>query len=795
MPAESVPSDARRLRLVVTGVVQGVGFRPFVYRLAHSLGLTGWVRNDPSGVVIEIEGSEASVRQFRERLPREAPPLSSIESCDEERVRPLGDSSFEIHETDRTDRPTALVTPDTATCDDCLRELFDPTDRRHRYPFINCTNCGPRFTIVTGMPYDRPYTTMASFEMCDRCLAEYEDPLDRRFHAQPNACPDCGPSVRLLGDGGTPPDGGDPISRSAAAIREGAVVAVKGLGGYHLACLAGDESAVTSLRGRKHREDKPFAVMVPNLAAAEQLVRIDDLERTLLQGRERPILLLRRRADAGVADAVAPGQRDLGLMLPYSPVHHLLLADVGAPLVMTSGNVSDEPIAYRDEEALERLSGIADLFLVNDRPIHTRTDDSVLRTVDLGGEHRPMMIRRSRGFVPVPVRLPRAAAGPLLACGAHLKNTFTLAAGRRAWVGHHIGDLENYATLRSFREGIEHFEKLFEVEPESVVHDLHPDYLSTRYGLDRADESGLKALGVQHHHAHLAACLAEHGHEGPALGAVYDGTGHGGDGTVWGGELLLGGLRDFERIGHLWPVRLPGGEAAVRQPWRMACAWLCELEEGTPEIPSWLDERIDPDAWRAVARLARSGLGSPITTSVGRLFDAVSALCGIRLEVSYEGQAAIELEMAASAADGEPASPARERDTPGVEPGYPFPVIRPSGAPFLIDAREAVGAVLRDMKAGVAPGLVARRFHAGLADATAGACAVEAGRRGLDAVALSGGVFQNLLLLERTAARLRYAGLQPLVPQLLPPNDGGISYGQAAVLAARRAASGGRENT
>lgn len=784
------PCGARRLRFVVNGVVQGVGFRPFVYRLATSLGLSGWVRNDPSGVVIEVEGTDVDLGRFRERLLDEAPPLSSIESWTDEDVPPVGDANFEIRETARTARPTALVTPDTATCDDCLRELFEPADRRHRYPFINCTNCGPRFTIVTGIPYDRPYTTMASFEMCDRCLAEYEDPLDRRFHAQPNACPECGPTVRLLDGDGVLAGSGDPISRAAAALRAGAIVAVKGLGGYHLACLAADEAVVSALRSRKHREDKPFAVMVPDLKTAERLVRIDELERMLLGGRERPIVLLRRRPDAAVAGAVAPDRRDLGLMLPYSPVHHLLLADVGEPLVMTSGNVSDEPIAYRDDEALERLSEIADLFLVNDRPIHTRTDDSVLRAVSLGGERRPLMLRRSRGFVPVPLSLPSAAARPVLACGAHLKNTFTLAEGERAWVGHHIGDLENYATLRSFRMGIEHFERLFDVEPEAVAYDLHPDYLSTRYGLDRAESDGLQAIGVQHHHAHLAACLAEHGHEGPVVGAIYDGTGYGTDGTVWGGELLVGDLHGFERIGHLWPVRLPGGEAAVRQPWRMACAWLCELEDGVPEVPPWLEEEVDPTAWRAVARLARSGLGSPVTTSAGRLFDAVSALCGIRLEVSYEGQAAIELEMAASAVAGEQAASGAMRRRPGMEDGYPLPILRPPEAPFVLDAREMVHAVVKDLAAGTAPDRVARRFHAGLADATAEICAVEAGRRGLDSVVLSGGVFQNVLLLERTAARLGEAGIQALVPQLLPPNDGGISYGQTAIWAARRARSG-----
>lgn len=807
--------SVRRVRVRVTGVVQGVGFRPFVYRLATGLGLGGFVLNDPGGVTIEVEGDADAVRAFVDRLPREGPPLSAIETCEAVEVAPGGASGgaggderrearFEIRESERAERPSALVTPDTATCGDCLGELFDPADRRYRYPFINCTNCGPRFTIVRGIPYDRPYTTMAGFEMCGPCRAEYEDPLDRRFHAQPNACPACGPTVRLVDAEGVEASAADPIALAAAALRDGAIVAVKGLGGFHLACTADDDAAVSRLRGRKHREDKPFAIMVPGLAAARELVELDGAEGALLESRERPIVLARRRPGGPVAAAVAPGHRDLGLMLPYSPLHHLLLADAGVPLVMTSGNVSDEPIAYRDAEALERLAGIADLFLLHDRPIHTRTDDSVVRAVRLAGERRPLMLRRSRGYVPVPVPLPGPAPRALIACGAHLKNTFTVAEGRRAWVGHHIGDLENLETLLSFEEGIEHFESLFKVRPELVVHDLHPDYLSTRYARDRVEEEGLEPLGVQHHHAHLAACLAEHEEPGAALGAIYDGTGYGTDGTVWGGELLLGDARGFERVGHLWPVRLPGGEAAIRQPWRMACAWLCELEEGAPAIPPWLEDRIDPSAWATVARIVRSGLASPVTTSVGRLFDAVAALCGLRLEVTYEGQAAIELEMAASQPvpsdvpgrrrRGETAGggPTRAGATRDDEPGYPLPVRREAGRPVLLDARETVRAVLRDLANGVAPAGVARRFHRGLADATAAACAGEAERAGVRAVVLSGGVFQNVRLLERTARRLADAGLRPLVPLRLPPNDGGISYGQAAVAAARATAGSPR---
>jgi hydrogenase maturation protein HypF len=789
------PSGGRRTRFVVTGTVQGVGFRPFVYRLAAELELAGWVLNDAGGVAIEVEGPTDAVQAFGERLVREAPPLSSIETSAAHELAPLGAAGFEIRDSERADRPSALVSPDTATCDDCLRELFDPDDRRYRYPFINCTNCGPRFTIVRGIPYDRPYTTMAGFEMCGPCRAEYDDPRDRRFHAQPNACPDCGPSVLLADRAGETiadpagPGGADPIARAAALLAGGAIVAVKGVGGFHLACVAADAAAVRRLRGRKHREDKPFAVMVPDLDGACRLAELDRAEVGLLASRERPIVLARRRPGSDLAEQVAPGHRDLGLMLPYSPLHHLLLADAGVPLVMTSGNVSDEPIAYRNDDALERLAAIADCFLLHDRPIHTRTDDSVVRVVTLGGERRPLMLRRSRGYVPSPIRLPDSAPVPVAGCGAHLKNTFTVAEGRRAWVGHHVGDLENYETLRSFEEGIVQLETLFEVRPRAIAHDLHPDYLSTRYALERAASEGLGALGVQHHHAHLAACLAEHDRPGRALGVIFDGTGLGSDGTVWGGEILVGDAAGFERVAHLWPVRLPGGPAAIRRPWHMACAWLCELEEareGTgseveaPAIPAGLEGRIDAAEWGAVARLAQTGLGSPVTTSAGRLFDAVSALCGLRLETTYEGQAAIELEMAAAAAGPDAMD----------EHAYPLPARREPDRPVVLDARELIRAARADLEAGVAPGRVARRFHLGLADGTAALCIVEAARRDLESVVLSGGVFQNVFLLERLASRLDDAGLEALVPQRLPPNDGGISFGQVAVLAARRAGIG-----
>ena len=766
---EEVPASVRRVRARVTGTVQGVGFRPFVHRLARELGLAGYVLNDERGVLLEVEGGRGQVEGFLEQLRSQAPPLAVIERVAAEEVPPIGEAGFAIASSAHGGEPLAIVSPDVATCDDCLAELLDPADRRYRYPFINCTNCGPRFTIVRGVPYDRPLTTMAGFRMCERCLAEYEDPADRRFHAQPNACPVCGPSLRLLDSDARLLDAEDPLAAVAGAWDDGHVVAIKGLGGFHLACRADHEEAVAALRSRKHREDKPFALMAPDLEAARVLVELTDAEEALLVGRERPIVIARRRSDAAVAGSVAPGSPDLGVMLPYTPLHHLLLADAGTTLVMTSGNVSDEPIAYGDDDALRRLGGIADLYLIHDRPIQTRTDDSVVRSLGQIRE-RPLFFRRSRGYVPASLRLPVAASEPLLAVGAELKSTFCVAKGDRAWMSHHIGDLKNPETLRSFEEGVAHFERLFAVEPRVVAHDLHPQYLSTSYARSR---EGVELVGVQHHHAHLAACLAEHGHEGPALGAIFDGTGYGLDDTVWGGELLVGGLADFGRAGRLLTVPMPGGEAAVREPWRMACAWL--IAAGEAEPPAALRERVDERRWRAVASLARSGVASPITSSMGRLFDAVAALCGLRLEVTYEGQAAIELESVSDYSE---------------VGAYPLPVTSSEDG-LLLDPRDTVTAIAADVAAGLDPALVAARFHNAVAAATAEACARLSEELRLDAVVLSGGVFQNRLLLERTLPALEAAGLRALVPEQLPPGDGGIAFGQAAVAAARLAAGEG----
>jgi hydrogenase maturation protein HypF len=756
----------QRVHARVDGTVQGVGFRPYVYRLASELGLDGYVLNDSAGVEVEVEADTDAVESFFARLADEAPPLALVERVSARPVAATGERGFRIRESPQAGEPRAAVMPDSATCDDCLRELFDPADRRYRYPFINCTNCGPRFTIVRGVPYDRPNTTMAGFEMCAACRAEYADPRDRRFHAQPNACPDCGPSLRLLDrDGRELPDA---LGTVAHAFGGGAVVAVKGIGGFHLACRADDEDAVEALRARKHREDKPFAVMAPNVAAVRALVDATPEDLALLVARERPIVLIARRPSARVAAAVAPGAPELGVMLPYSPLHHLLLADAGVPLVMTSGNVSDEPIAYRDDDALARLTGIAELILLHDRPIETRTDDSIVRTVARDGARRPQLVRRSRGYVPASVQLPVAAARPVLACGAELKNTFCVAKDQRAWVGHHIGDLENWETLRSFTEGIDHLERLFAVEPAVVAHDLHPEYLSTKYALAR---DGVELVGVQHHHAHLAACLAEHGESGRAVGAVFDGTGYGLDGTIWGGELLYGDLAGFERDGWLWPVRMPGGAAAIREPWRMACAWLCEIEDGVPPLPAALADAVKPASWEAVVGLARSGVASPVTTSVGRLFDAVSAVCGVRARISYEGQAAIDLQAVCDVSE---------------RGAYPLPVVATARG-LMLDARATLRAVAEDLRRGAEVPVVAARFHNGIADGTAAALIEIASGRGTATAVLSGGSFQNRLLLERTCAALLHAGLETLVPERLPPGDGGISYGQAVVAAMRTA--------
>ncbi len=743
-----------RMAIRVDGIVQGVGFRPFVYTLATGLGLTGHVGNDADGVFVEIEGPAAAVSKFLLALERDAPPLARIERVTATAMTARGSRSFAIAASGPAGRPNTLVSADTATCAQCLRELADPADRRFGYPFINCTNCGPRFTIIRDVPYDRPLTTMADFEMCGPCAAEYHDPANRRFHAQPTCCPACGPRLALLGPAGNALPG-PPLSRTAELLREGRVLAIKGLGGYHLAADAACPQAVAALRARKHREDKPFAVMVADLAAARRLCELDDAAAGLLTSPGRPIVLLTRRLDANVAASTAPGNRSLGIMLPYTPLHHLLLQAVGRPIVLTSGNVSDEPILFRDDDALAALGGIADAFCVHDRAIHVRTDDSVTRV--FGG--RPMLIRRSRGYVPEPISVSRAFPRPVLACGAELKNTFCLARDRHAFVSHHIGDLENAETLRSFTEGIEHFRRLFDIDPRVVAHDLHPEYLSTKYALEL---DGVDLAGVQHHHAHIASCLADNGTDGPVIGVAFDGTGYGTDGTIWGGEFLVADLTGFERAGHLAPVPMPGGAAAIRQPWRMAAAYL-DADPGHLDVM-----RRNAERWPTIVAMARKRVNSPLTSSAGRLFDAAAAILGVRDAINYEGQAAVELEQLAD---------------PGETGAYPAGI--ETGPPFRARGGDLLHAVVDDLAAGTSAAVIAARFHHGVAALIEAGCLLTRERSGLGTVALSGGVFQNQLLLRGAVRRLEARGFRVLVHSRVPCNDGGISLGQAVVAGAR----------
>jgi len=750
-------SARERRRFRVTGVVQGVGFRPFVHGLARRHGLGGFVLNDGAGVVIEAEGDGPALDAFALDLRTDAPPLARVESVVTDSIPARAEREFRVEASAAT-AATALIPPDVATCDDCLRELFDPEDRRYRYPFVNCTQCGPRFTIVVGVPYDRPLTTMGGFPLCADCRREYEDPADRRFHAEPIACPACGPRLSL------------PLEEAVAALRDGGIVAVKGLGGYHLACDARNEDAVSRLRARKHREDKPFAVMSSDPGT---LAHVDDAEAALLSSREHPIVLLHRREGAAVAPSVAPGTPWLGVLLPYTPLHHLLLADVGRALVMTSGNRSDEPITYEDDEARERLAGIADLFLAHDRPIHRRCEDSVwhggthgspmdpllqrLHTTSRGeaapGKARlrrqrqassapvaPFPIRRSRGYVPSPLRLPLAARRPIVAAGAMLKATFCVARAGEAFLSPHLGDLDSELAYRAFVSDLALFLEMLAPRPEVVAHDLHPEYLSTKW----ASEQDAELVGVQHHHAHAAACLAEHGETGPALALVFDGTGYGTDGTLWGGELLRCDLGAFERLAHLDPVPLPGGEAAIREPWRCAAAYLERADRPVPFA-----------RWPFVRESLK--VNAPLSSGMGRLFDAVAALLRVREEVTYEGQAAIELEQLAGDAHEEPYS-------------WAFG----EGAALVREVHD-------DLAAGRPREEIAAAFHETVATASTAACAEVAEPR---TVVLSGGTFQNLRLLDSTRRRLEHEGFRVLSHRLVPPNDGGISYGQAAVAAA-----------
>ncbi len=816
-----VAPDRTRLKACVRGAVQGVGFRPFVYRLATGLGLAGWVNNSPQGVFIQVEGPRAALEQFLLRLEAERPPRSFIQSLEATWLDAVGYSGFEIRESQTDGGKTVVVLPDIATCPDCLREIFDPANRRYHYPFTNCTNCGPRFSIIEALPYDRANTSMKGFAMCPACQAEYDDPPDRRFHAQPNACPACGPEIELWAgrhqanpatDQRQPPRaqqrGYQALLAAADAIRDGKIVAVKGLGGFHLMVAARDEMAVRSLRERKHREEKPLALMFPSLASAEAICEISRPEERLLRSPESPIVLLRRRVGGMASDlkskispAVAPGNPCLGVMLPYTPLHHLLLAELGFPVVATSGNLSDEPICTDEIEALARLGAIADIFLVHNRPIVRHVDDSVARVM-LG---RELVLRRARGYAPMPVALKGETVNRkpsvVLGVGAHLKNTIALAVGPQVFISQHIGDLETEQSYAAFRRVIADFEKLYEATPDKIAADLHPDYLSTKFASEQAPGSDVGSSGspksrtsheahgsagprctrIQHHLAHVWSCMADNELEPSVLGVSWDGTGYGLDGTVWGGEFFLVTRDAAERVGHLRPFRLPGGGQAVKEPRRAALGLLHELSgtraKSGAAKPNPVAGAFTPEELAALNTMLMRALNSPWCSSVGRLFDAVASLLGLCQQVRFEGQAAMELEFALEGVNTDQAYP-----LPVIESAA-LPSVPKTGPPLaasILDWSEMIGAILRDAEQRLPPGAVSARFHNALAEGI-----VRMARRvGQRRVVLSGGCFQNRYLTERTVGRLWAEGFQPYWHQRVPPNDGGISLGQ--VVAARR---------
>ena len=764
----AIPETLARKKLKVTGVVQGVGFRPFVYRLARLHHLAGWVCNTSQCVEIEIEGPPASLARFIGQLEQEAPALARIEAVASRAALTEGSIGFTIRESRHLAATEALIPADVATCGDCLADITDPGNRRYHYPFTNCTNCGPRFTIIREVPYDRPHTTMAGFDLCPRCRAEYEDPEDRRFHAEPTACPVCGPRV-WLEEGDRRLDR-EAIPAAAGLLQQGKIVAVKGLGGFHLAADARHDRAVHTLRERKGRVAKPFALMVRDLAEAERLCRLGDLERSLLLSRERPIVLARRRRNAGVSAHVAPGHQFLGLMLPYTPLHFLLMEHAPAALVMTSGNLSEEPLVHTNDAARHKLAGLADAFLLHDRYIQVPCDDSVVRPVDAAAV---IPLRRARGFVPTPIYLPLKSE-PVLGVGAEQKNTFCVAARGVALLSQHIGDLDSVETFDYYTQAITHFKALCRLEPAIVAHDLHPLYLSTRYAQGLA---GVRLIGVQHHHAHIAACLAENRRTDCCIGIALDGTGYGPDGAIWGGELLVADLAGFTRAGHFAPVVLPGGEAAVKDPGRMAAAYLHALYgDDFPAQARRLGLHYAPLAERILRRQLAEGLNSPLTTSAGRLFDAVAAALGVCRTRTYEGQPAMELEMVADeAADG----------------FYPAAVNQAPDA-LVLDTLAVFGGVVTDHLAGVAAAVIAARFHNSLVRLLADACDQIRERTGLNLVALSGGVMQNALLFTRLKQALAGLGFEVLTHTLTPPNDGSIALGQVAVAAAQINKEGGK---
>lgn len=748
------------LRVRVRGIVQGVGFRPFVYGLAMRESLTGWVRNTSSGVEIVVNGPDSQLQAFIDALKNQPPPLARIDALETEVIKPDQFENFQILDSQPNPDDFIPVSPDMTICPDCQRELFDPQDRRYRYPFINCTNCGPRFTIVRDIPYDRPLTTMADFPMCPACSAEYHNPLNRRFHAQPVACPECGPHVWFEVDGQQLAGHDTAIRQAREWLKDGKIVAVKGLGGFHLACDATNSAAVEELRRRKKRSDKPFALMTFDLDQIEQHCFVTDDERRLLASLQHPIVLLERKPDSTIARAAAPQQKTLGFMLPYTPLHLLILEpEPGFPnaLVMTSGNLSEEPIAYRDSEAHARLDLLADAFLLHNRGIHMRVDDSVCRV----HRKKPYLLRRARGYAPDPIQLPLENP-PLLAAGAELKNSFCLTRQRYAFFSHFIGDMENYETLISFEEGIQHYERLFRIHPVAIAADLHPDYLATRFAVKRAQEESLPFIKIQHHHAHLAACLADNGwnRDEPVIGVSFDGTGYGSDKAIWGSEFLVGGYKSYQREAHLKYVPLPGGDAAVRKVARMALAhlWAAGME-WEPDLEPVM--ALCPEERTVLSGQLARGLNSPPTSSMGRLFDAAAAMLGVRQAATYEGQAAIELEMLAD---------------PAEDSAYSLPF-----EDGIIDPAPMWQELLRDWRSGTSIHQISARFHNGIARMTVEVCTALKQNCGSNVVALSGGVWQNMFLLEKSQVLLENAGFTVLIHRQVPANDGCIALGQAVV--------------
>jgi hydrogenase maturation protein HypF len=735
--------------------------------MAHERDLTGWVRNTSAGVELEVQGSKEQLNAFDAALNNSLPPLASItaHTCSEIpvaeedtfKILPSGEGIADVR-----------ISPDSAVCKDCLQEMLNPTDRRYRYPFITCTNCGPRYSIITGIPYDRPKTTMSGFPLCPDCLKEYNDPMDRRFHAQPIACHNCGPQVSLLNSSGEFIAEKDAaVVKAIILLRQGSILAVKGIGGYHLAVDACNLSAVKTLRERKKRDEKPFAVMTANLESARELALMNKMEERLLTSSEAPIVIVRKRRDCSLSPLVAPANGWIGLMLPYAPLQHLLFerTEIKA-LVMTSGNISDEPVAYEDDDALTQLSGIADYFLCHNRPIHIRSDDSVMRVF----QEQPLFYRRARGFAPRAVKLPFAVQ-PILATGAELKSAVCLANSDQAFLSQHIGDLKNESTNDSFCHTVKHFTEIFQTEPELIACDLHPDYHSSLF----AEKSHLPIVRVQHHHAHIASCMAENGLTGDVIGIIYDGTGYGPDGTIWGGEILVGGYESYIRAAHLRPVALPGGDAAVREPWRMAMSYLYQATgEAAFSTDTPAARQLSGTVQEVFSSMLRRGINSPLTTSCGRLFDAVAALLNIRLKVSYDGQAAIELEALAETADDSDVA------------GYTYTVLSKNAAPFQLDFSPMFIEILNDISRGIPAAVIALRFHFTVAAATSEVCVKISQTSGLNRVVLSGGVFQNRLLSEMIYNALVEKGLKVFTHRLVSPNDGGIALGQVAIAGKRK---------